>query len=399
MLTAARILILMNPARGYDRALMRGMARYVRNGNPVQFFTPPPFWVDWKSDRLIEFINETKVNGIFMIERDDTDRLLDLQIPMVVSPYSRRRVSGAINLITNHVATGQTAAEHLIQCGFKNFAFCGYENMFWSEDRFKGFRKHLQNHGHKCCKYTGKAASPMDEKVRLLIWLNNLPDSTGIFACADERGRELIELSISSGIRVPDQIGVISVDNDELLCELAPVALSSIDNTAERCGFEAITRLVQIITGKKPNRRKPDLVVEPTGCVARLSTDFINAQDPPLTRSIRFIRENTNKPISVDDVVRESGLSRRVLEKRFRKELNTSVYAEIRRTKVEQFGRMLLESTLTVSEIADRFGFDDIIHLSRYFKTQTGMTPREYRTRYGKDIAPPKETALANRKK
>ncbi len=378
-----RIMVLTDPARGYDRALMEGMARYVHTSGSVQLFRPPPFWVTWDEFSLVDFILESKVDGIIMIERDDMNQLLELGIPIVVSPYTRRRIPGAVNLVTNHKAMGRMAAEYLIRCGFRQFAFCGYKEMFWSTDRLTGFRERLNESGFVPEVYLGTETSPVDEKVRLLIWLNNLPLPTGIMACADERGRELIELCVSCGLRVPDEIGVIGVDDDDLLCDLSPVPLTSIANTAERGGFEAIKRIVQMVRAGKRSL-KPDIVVEPSYCVGRLSTDFINTEDPALAKAIRFIREHVQKLISVEDVAKASGLSRRVLEKRFKQNLGASVYAEIRRTKVDFFSRLLLESTRTVAEISEQLGFEGVEHVSRYFKAQTGMTPREYRIKYGR---------------
>jgi len=378
-----RIMVLTDPARGYDRALMQGMAHYVHTAGPVQLFRPPPFWVHWDDFSLVDFIRGSKVDGIIMIERDDMAQLLALGIPIVVSPYTRRRIPGAVNLVTNHTATGRLAAEYLIRCGFRQFAFCGYKGMFWSTDRLTGFRERLNEAGFVPEVYLGTEISPVDEKVRLLIWLNNLPFPTGIMACADERGRELIELCVSCGLRVPDEVGIIGVDDDQLLCDLSPVPLTSIANTAERGGFEAIKRIMQMLRAGKRSL-KPDIVVEPSYCVGRLSTDFINTEDPALAKAIRFIREQVRRSIRVEDVAKASGLSRRVLEKRFKRNLGASVYAEIRRTKVELFSRLLLESNRTVAEISEQLGFDGIEHVSRYFKAQTGMTPREYRIKYGR---------------
>lgn len=375
----------MDPARGYDRALMRGMAHYVHTAGPVQFFQPPPFWERRDRYSLFDFARESKVDGMILLEREDMDALLELKIPMVVSPYNRRKIAKVINLVTNHRAVGRVAAEHLLQSGFRQFAFCGYQDMFWSNDRLAGFKERLREEGFVPDVYAGKASSPSDEKIRLLIWLNKLPLPTGIMACADERGRELVELCVSSGIRVPDGIGVIGVDDDELLCDLAPVPLSSVANTAEQCGFEAVKRIIQLLERRKGASLKPDIVVEPSGCAGRLSTDFINTEDLALAKAVRFIREHAREPAGVADVAQACGLSRRVLEKRFRKNLGISIYAEIRRVRVDLFARLLLESNRTVAEISEQLRFEGIEHVSRYFKAQTGMTPREYRLRYGRN--------------
>jgi len=385
METMPRIMVLLNAARGYDRALMRGIARCVNTAHPVMFFSPPPFWKRWDGYSLLNYIQETKVDGLIMDEQEDMAPFKALKLPMVVSAYKQRRVAGAVNLVTDHIAVGRMAAESLLQRGFRRFAFCGYNDMFWSEDRRAGFTQRLAEEGLVPDVFDGVSSSPADEKVRLMNWLVQLPWPAGVFACVDERGRELIELSLLCGLRVPDALSVVGVDDDELLCDMSPVPLSSIAITAERGGEEAVRRLVAMIRAKKNGPLLPDIVIEPTYCVERLSTDYINIDDAALSKAVRFIRSNVRTSLTVEDVVKASGVSRRVLEKRFKKSYGVSIYQEIRRARVILFARMLVESNRTVTEIAEHLGFVGIEHIPRYFKAQTGMTPREYRLHYGKN--------------
>jgi len=379
-----RIMILMDPARGYDRALMRGMARAAHAGTPVMFFSPPPFWKRWDDYSLLSYIREAKIDGLIMEEQEDMTSFRELKLPMVVSAYKQRRVAGAVNLVTDHIAVGRMAAETLLQRGFRQFAFCGYNDMFWSEDRLAGFKGRLAEEGLVPDVFAGVSSSPADEKVRLMNWLVQLPYPAGVFACVDERGRELIELSLLCGLRVPDTLSIVGVDDDGLLCDMSPVPLSSIALTAERGGEDAVRRLVSMIRAKKKGPRLPDIMIEPTYCVERLSTDYINIDDVALSKAIRFIRANARTALTVEDVVKASGVSRRVLEKRFKASFGVPIYQEIRRARVILFARMLVESTRTVAEISEQLGFEGIEHVSRYFKAQTGMTPREYRIQYGR---------------
>jgi len=119
-----RIMILMNPARGYDRALMRGMARYVHTVELVMVFQSPSFWEQWDDYSLRQYIDESRIDGLILIEQEALDWLQQVKVPMVVSPYKRRRISGVVNLVTKHKTIGQFAADHLLRCGFKHFAFC-----------------------------------------------------------------------------------------------------------------------------------------------------------------------------------------------------------------------------------------------------------------------------------
>jgi LacI family transcriptional regulator len=379
-----RIMVLLNAARGYDRALMRGMARAAHADTPVMFFSPPPFWKRWDGYSLINYIREVKVDGLIMDEQEDMAPFKELKLPMVVSAYKQSRVAGAINLLTDHTAIGRMAAECLLQRGFRRFAFCGYDDMFWSEDRRAGFTQRLAEEGLVPDVFAGVSSSPADEKVRLMDWLVQLPWPVGVFACVDERGRELIELSLQCGLRVPDALSIVGVDDDELLCDMSPVPLSSIAITAERGGEEAVRRLAGMIRAKKKGPLLPDIMIEPTYCVERLSTDYINIDDVALSKAIRFIRANARTALTVEDVVKASGVSRRVLEKRFKASFGVPIYQEVRRARVILFARMLVESNRTVAEIAGQLGFDGVEHVPRYFKAQTGMTPREYRIQYGR---------------
>lgn len=370
-----RILTLLNPARGYDRALMRGMARYNQERGAVQFFHPPPFWAGRQSFDPFAAVRKNQIDGIIMIESSETAALADLGLPLVVSPYRVRRIHRACNLLTAHEAIGEAAATHLHACGFRHFAYCGDPAMFWSNDREKGFRRKLHNLGHSV------ETGPSQNRDALLAWLTALPKPIGVMSCADENGRELVELCLAHGIRVPDEIGIIGVDNDRLLCSLAPVPLSSVGTTAEQCGYAAVARIVQMQSEGR-TRIKPDIIVEPSHVAARVSTDCINSEDTALVKAIRFIRENARTPVSVEDTARAAGLSRRVLEQRFRKSFGSSVYEEIRRERINRFAERLRESTSSISDIADQLGFSSTDHVARYFKTATGLTPRAYRAKY-----------------
>jgi LacI family transcriptional regulator len=331
---------------------------------------------------LLDYIRETKIDGLLMDEQEEMGPFFELGLPMVVSAYRQRRVAGAVNIITDHKAVGRMAAETLLRRGFRQFAFCGYPDMFWSQDRLAGFQDRLAENGYAVEVFEGRSSSPSDEKVRLMKWLTDLPWPCGVFTCVDERGREVVELAVSCGVRIPDALSVVGVDDDELLCDLSPVPLSSVALNAEHAGEAAVRRLVEMIRSGKCGPLKPDILIEPSYCVERLSTDYIHIDDPALSEAIRFIRAHARQPIAVADVVQASGVSRRVLEKRFKKHYGVSIYQEIRRAKVVLFARMLVETTRTVAEVSEMLGFEGIEHVSRYFKAETGMTPREYRNRY-----------------
>jgi LacI family transcriptional regulator len=215
-------------------------------------------------------------------------------------------------------------------------------------------------------------------------WLKSLPKPLGLMACNDDRGQHVIEACKIAGLRVPDEVGIIGADNDELVCELSDPPMSSVAVNFERAGYESAEVLAQLISGHARKRsRSNQIIVQATHVVARQSTDILSISDLALGKGLRFIRQRGNEALNVADVVLAAGLSRRVLEKRFRKLLGRSVLSEIRRVRVEHICRMLVETNQSVSQIALALGYDGVEHFARYFRAEVQMTPLAYRKRFG----------------
>jgi len=213
--------------------------------------------------------------------------------------------------------------------------------------------------------------------------LRGLPLPTGVMACNDDRAQNVGEACKLAGLRVPDDIGIIGADNDELVCELGQPPLSSVAIHFERAGFEAARELHAMMTD--PSRRgSRDIVVQATHVVPRQSTDVVFIDDTAVSRAVRFIRQSARRHVAVAEVARAAGLSRRMLERRFRAVVGRSVLRELRRVRVEQIGKMLLETNHSISEIALATGFPGAEHFARYFRKERGMTPFGFRKAYGR---------------
>ena len=173
-------------------------------------------------------------------------------------------------------------------------------------------------------------------------WLADLPKPVGVMACNDDRGREVLEACRAAKVRIPEEVAVIGVDNDELLCELSDPPLSSVTFGAERAGFEAAALLEQLMAGrpKKPSQSLPGAL----GVVARRSTEVVLHEDQEIAAALRFIHDNAGRPIRVYDVVASLGDARRTLEIRFQQVLGRSIHEEIRRARLERAKRLLLET-------------------------------------------------------
>jgi LacI family transcriptional regulator len=201
-----------------------------------------------------------------------------------------------------------------------------------------------------------------------------------LFAANDEYALKAITLAEELGMKVPEQVAVLGVDNDDLLVEAGPVSLSSIDLPTFKIGFEAARLLDQILKGESPQATM--IKLPPLGPVTRKSTDITAIPDANITAALAFIRQHAADPISVNDVVKAVTISRRVLERRFQKYLQRSVYDEVQRVHIERACRMLIDTELQVVEVGDASGFSGRARFHATFAKAMGHTPKQYRNLY-----------------
>ena len=286
---------------------------------------------------------------------------------------------------------GGMAAEHLLDCGFGNFAFCGWgpahpPAKIWESIRCDSFTKVVCAAGFSSQSYVW----PRRKKDRLwhqaqqhlADWLSALPHPVGIMACNDLRASHIVDAARLAGLSIPEDIAVIGVDNDEMLCEISTPSQSSIQLNFERLGFEGARLLDKLMCGRKPPKRP--IQIEPTGVVQRQSTDVIATDDELVADAIRFIRDHIREPINVTDLLRNSSVSRKTLEVRFRDAIGRSPYGEIHRRRIAHVKELLLSTDLALAEIARRSGFRHVENLHAVFRRSEGMTPREFRTNHSK---------------
>lgn len=214
------------------------------------------------------------------------------------------------------------------------------------------------------------------EQEFLAHWIGELPTPVGLFACDDDRGREVLEACTLAGIKVPTDVGVLGVDNDEVFCDLSDPPLSSIAQNAETSGYRAAELLDGMMRKKigKPRR----IVVEATGVIARRSTDYLAVGDEIAT-ALKFIRDHNGKNISVEHVVREAATSRRSLEKTFRTSVGRTIHEEIQLVRLDLAKRLLLETPDSVEKVGHMAGFGSTPYFIQFFLKWVGKTPRRYR--------------------
>ncbi len=276
------------------------------------------------------------------------------------------------------------AAEHLLERGFRHFAACGFTGHAWSRQRLEGFRQALGVAGPNCAVYEspwgGRHAHPWElEQSRIGDWLRDRPRPLGVFACNDSRGQHVLDACQRIGLSVPEEVAVLGVDDDVLLCELCDPPLSSVVPNPERVGYEAAALLDRLMAGAKPRRLHE--CIEPLGVATRQSTDVLAIDDPHIALAVRYIRENACRGVTVHEVLRHVPLSRTILERRFRKYLGRSPQAEIRAVQLKRVKQLLAETDLPLERIAELAGYEHPEYLSVVFKRETGQTPGQYRRR------------------
>jgi LacI family transcriptional regulator len=375
-----RVVLLIESSRSSGRSLLRGIADYARYHGPWAFY-----WEPGGLEKAWPQLKTLDADGIILRDVEKIDDVLAYGLPAVVVGHSRREVPGLANVITDSKAIGLMGAEHLLGCGFRQFAYCGFPDLPWSLLRGESFSQRLGQDGFDVHFYPfptdGNLPGWKGERHYMAEWLKSLPKPLGIMACNDDRGEQVIEACKVAGLNVPDEVGIIGADNDELVCDLSDPPMSSIAISFERAGYESARVLACLMRGRRVAQQK--IVVPATHVVPRRSTDTVAAGDRQVARALRFIREHTREVLSVPDVARAAGLSRRVLEKRFKRTLRRSILSEIRRIRVDQICRMLVETNQSISQIGSALGYSGTEHLARYFRQEKNMTPLAYRRKFG----------------
>jgi LacI family transcriptional regulator len=215
------------------------------------------------------------------------------------------------------------------------------------------------------------------EQDKLTDWLRAIPKPIGIMACDDNQGNNLVEACHAAGIQIPSEVSILGVDNDELLCNLGSTPLSSIQVNIEEGGYQTAALIEKRVL--HPDAPLEDVVLKPVKIIGRMSTAAYATQDEQIQKAIQFIHRNVTKKISVEDVTDEVALSRRLLERRFKKVTGQTLYQYITDVKLKEFAQMLLDTDAQLIDIALSLGESDTKSISRRFKQLYGCSPIQWR--------------------
>jgi len=362
--------------------VVHGIHLYAREHTDWDFVTSPETHSipvatlsGWDGDGVIAMVNTT--NDLRVVRK--------LRCPVV-------NLSGALpdaklpRVRVDYALAGKMAAEHLLSRGFEKFAFYGLRGVFYARACWQGFNEHIERHGGQCALYEDESTIGLAKPWRLNhaaldAWLKRLEPPVGLMASHDPRAVMVVQACRRVGLRVPDDIAVIGLNNDIHSCEFSDPPLSSVSRPGEKIGLEAAALLDRLIRGQP--RQATEIVFPPEGVVERASTNTLAIDNSdPLSEAIGFIHEQLGKPIGVEDIISRVSVSRRWLEMAFKKKLRTTPHAYITQLRVKKAKTLLSEvRKLRFKQVAVDCGFSSTRQLNVIFQRCTGMSLREYAAR------------------
>jgi LacI family transcriptional regulator len=342
--------------------------------------TPPRWLRTWKGDGVIARIETAEI----------ANAVSKLDVP-VVDVSSSRRVAEIPWVETDDDAIATLAFEHFFERGFRQFAFCGPRGFNWSTWRRERFAEKCRLAGlpyqsfETDSPYT-RSVDRQDKQGTLQAWLRELPKPIGILCAYDIQAQVVLDICRNLDIQVPEQVAVIGVDNDPLLCDLCHPSLTSIAPDARGAGFQAAELLEQLMASRKQRNKAPSrvdqavpILMKPLGVIQRQSTDVTAITDRHVAAAIRFIRDHACDGINVVDVLDHVHLSRRTLESQFVQATGKSPHEMIVSVRMDRVRRLLQQSDLSLDEIAHHAGYEHTEYMSVVFKKRFGVSPGRFR--------------------
>lgn len=358
-----------------------GISRYARaHGGWHLFHSPPTLrgaeefaltlksMRGWKGDAIIAATNDAR----------ELRQARKAGIPVVNLAGGLVESHGIPRVMVNHVSAGRMAADHLLGLGLRQLAFFGWKGLWYSDQRCRGFSERARKAGVDCQVLLrasrDESRLPWPKRIAgLPEWLASLPRPCGVFAVHDYRAQLLMEACHVAGLNIPDDIALIGMDNDEIICEHLVPSLTSVSRNSEQVGWETAALLDRLMQGCPA----PDEVmfVEPDRVVARQSTDKLYSYDPLAQQALDWIREHLSAPFNISALAENLGVSKRTLEICFRRNLRQSPHELITRLRVQHALTMLKSpGKRTVEQLALESGFGSPQAFRKAFKRTAGTS-------------------------
>ena len=377
-----KILLLTDYSKESERRLLNGFVKYTDTQGGCIFY-PMSHLISKTKDNSMEIIKmaqKFKVDAILGLWHNiNVEEAKKLGIPIFLRTY--KKVYNEFPMLTGHYKEfGAFAANFFINQNFKHYAFIGMKDIIWSISRYEGYSEQISV-SQKTVTHRYDVGDFQNEIEDISQWLLSLPKPVALLACNDFMARQVTEICQMNGVRIPEDISLLGVDNDEFMCNISSPTLSSIKLNFEKHGYEIAKTLFQMVQEKRtwPAR----IAVEAIGVVERMSTKRKVISDPYIREIVDFISRNYTQEIDISKLTSFIPLSRRAIELKFKKEMYPhTITSYIMQLRLEHFCHLLETSELPISIAADKSGFIDSSNFSTIFKKYKGMTPTKYRKKY-----------------
>ena len=375
-----RIAILVETSLASGREILAGISRYLderpdwsifQHVGPLGAMAPEAI-KDWQGDGIIARVANEELHAIIQAKGLPTVDVLGNISPL---PYPLFKIDDR--------SVGANVARHFIDSGHRNFAFIGLATERWSIEREQSFGAELATEGftpeifHIEQRPTDHVVSGQTFEA-LKQWLGKLKTPTSLMIASDQFGPIVFEACHQLGLVIPENVSVIGVDNDTPFCNMCRPRLSSIMPDHKRVGYMAAKALNKLIDGEKLEQEVFEF--SSNTLHRRLSSDFIAIKDPAVVLAVKYIREHASNSPNLDVVAHAAGLSRTVLQRRFREHMDSTVGDVILREKLRLAREMLSGTDMAIPAIAKRSGFTSQEYMNHVFKSHLKTTPKKYRS-------------------
>ena len=376
------MLVIVESSLAYGRKVAGGISRYVEERGHWSvhiedrgIFEIPPIVLDgWDGDGIITRTANTPLNKI----------LKKCHCPMVELLGNGKSIP--IEVLPDEATMSKLCIDHFLERGFKNLAFYSFGQSWWIDRRRELFQeaatvKHFTPFWLSEKSDDESVPLPIWRKKyeeSLITWLKTLPRQTGIIAASDSQAMRVIQSCQKIGMKIPEEIAVLGIDNDTHLCNLLTPQLSSLDQNAVQVGYEA-SRLLDMKMNRRKDIPKLPILISPLHVVTRRSTDVTAIDDPDIAAALHFIGEYATQGIRVSDLVKEINLSRSTLTRQFQKILGRSPKEEITRICLNHAQYLLIHTNLPINVVAKQSGYHSVEYFVSMFRKHIDKSPLQFR--------------------
>jgi len=386
-----RVAVSVEHVRAWGRQVCEGIAKYVGQDDAWS--------IDLFEDGITKATDMSRYDGFLccITTRECADLLVSTGRP-VIDLLTDIAHPQTIHVGSSHAQCGKLAALHLLARHFKNFAFCGWDGLGFSQSREKAFSEELVQQGFDCevyrsprtsiRHYVGKSVLreklvlPEDER-KIRAWLCRLPKPVAIFCANDMRAWQVNEICRRMALAVPEQVAVLGADNDSIPCLLTSPSLSSVDTNQSEIGFQAAATLGAIFSGKRQLEDRSEVLIRPREVESRGSTAVFPVEPPYLAEALSYIHCHVQDGILASDVIKHVGVSYPTLENAFREQLKTTVQRAIMESRIERAEHLLCATSLPMKEVAALSGFRTQQYFSACFRERHDLSPGNWRDANG----------------